>query len=80
MSNKFLILSPNKQVIYIGNGRIRSRLKSHFLNGTHPIPQAAYYRVKYIGSKLRAEQKERALLADHEYRYRELPRFNRRFG
>lgn len=65
-------------VIYIGQGKVQSRLLSHFVDGGDPIPGASLYRVDYTGSARRAEQRERALLRTYERRHGRLPRFNQR--
>jgi hypothetical protein len=60
---------------------LSERLRSHFLQGSHPIPSAALYRVEPTGSKLRAEQRERVLLDDFASTHGgKLPSYNRRFG
>lgn len=67
-------------VIYIGQGRISSRLNSHFLNGRHPIPKASYYRTEVVGSKERAEQRERSEIRAHRRSHGNCPSYNMRLG
>ncbi len=74
------IANRSGKIQYIGQGRIFSRLVSHFLKASHPIPRAALYRVEHLGSKRRAEQRERALLAKYETEHGDLPPYNKRFG
>ena len=68
-------------ILYIGQGRIRDRLKTHFIRGNHPIGGAAKYRKEITGSKQRAEERERAELRayarDHD---EDLPPYNKRLG
>ena len=66
------------QVLYIGEGRIREQLLSHFSNGSAPCPGTAGYRVEYTKSKARAVQKQNALLAEYEARYGRLPKYNQK--
>lgn len=69
----------NGEVVYIGEGRLRDRLLSHFPSGSDPIPGTKYYRVEKTGSKLRAEQRERALLNDYAKKHNgRLPKYNQR--
>ena len=70
----------SRAIQYIGQGRIYDRLYSHFLGRSHPIPRAAFFRVEYLGSKLRVEQRERSLLAEYEDEHGVLPPYNKRFG
>ena len=52
----------NGRIRYIGEGRIKDRLNSHFVGGTHPIARSAKYRKETTGSKQRAKERERAEL------------------
>ena len=74
------IADRSKKVIYIGRGRLRSRLLRHFPRGEDPIPGAAYFRVARSYSRLRAEQKERKLLKNFKKKHGKLPRYNQRVG
>lgn len=67
-------------IIYIGEGRVRDRLNSHFVNGRSPIPGTAKYRAEITGSKERAEQRERRELRDYISTHGDCPRFNDRLG
>ncbi len=67
-------------VIYIGEGRLSSRLNSHFLNSTHPIPKASQYRIEIVGSKERAKQRERSEIRAHKRSYGSCPIYNMRLG
>ena len=69
------------RIMYIGQGRIRDRLNSHFVGGSHPVGHSAKYRKETTGSKQRAEERERAELgayAGSNDGY--LPPYNRRFS
>lgn len=71
----------NGNIMYIGQGQIKDRLNSHFLNGSHPIGRSAKYRVEMTGSKQRAEERERAeLLAYTRTHDGDLPPYNQRLG
>ena len=65
---------------YIGQGRLWSRLRAHFGSGSDPIPGTAYFRIEFLGSKVRAEQRERALLRDFYHQHGHYPKFNQRYG
>src|SRR2546428_6176613 len=67
-------------VVYIGQGRISSRLNSHVLNGRHPVPGVSYYRIEVIGSKERAEQRERSEIRAHKRSHGYCPAYNMRLG
>lgn len=67
-------------VIYIGQGRLYTRLISHFIGASHTIPGTKYYRVEYRNSKESAEQGERRLLREHERNWDTLPKYNKRLG
>lgn len=66
----------SKDVIYIGEGKLRDRLLAHVTNGSDPIPGASYFRYETTGSKTRCEQRQNALLAEYKRVYGLLPRFN----
>ena len=71
----------NGQIMYIGQGRLKDRLNSHFIGGSHPIGHVAKYRRKIIGRKQRAEERERAELGAYARAHDEdLPPYNKRFG
>ncbi len=66
------------EVLYIGEGHVRTRLLSHFSDASEPVVGASGYRVEYTGSKARAVQRQNALLAEFMRRHGRLPRFNQR--
>jgi hypothetical protein len=68
------------EIVYIGQGRIRLRLNSHFLNGRHPIPRASLYRAEVTGSKQRAEERERAEIRAYFRTHGACPAYNDRLG
>ena len=67
-------------VIYIGEGHVRSRLMSHFPDGSDPIVGASLYRVEYTGGKDKATQRQNAELGAYKRVHGNYPRFNRRKG
>ena len=50
------------KIMYIGEGRLKDRLNSHFVGGDDSIRCSAKYRKEVVGSKQRAEERERAEL------------------
>ena len=66
----------NKEIVYIGQGRVRQRLMNHWRDTKHK-PRISYYRCTYCGSKKKAIQMERVELQQYEYLYEELPLYNR---
>ena len=66
------------EVLYIGEGYVKTRLLSHFPDATEPVVGASKYRVEYTGSKQRAVQRQNALLAEFYRRYGRLPKFNQK--
>lgn len=67
-------------ILYIGEGHIQSRLFSHFIASSDPIPGVGIYRVEYTASKERAEQRERAEIRDYTRSHGDCPKFNDRLG
>lgn len=63
----------NENIIYIGQGVLRDRLLFHKKGGDPCIKRARYYRFEKTGSKLRAEQRERAEMNYYKRRHGELP-------
>ena len=67
-------------ILYIGEGRVYSRLMAHFSYGSEPIVGASYYRVEYTGGKERAKQRQNAELSAYKRKYGKYPSFNQRKG
>ena len=74
------LADKDKKLVYVGQGKIKTRLLRHFIGKEDPIPEAAYYRFHKTGSKEKAEQRERSLLRKHEKRRGKLPKYNQRVG
>ena len=74
------IANATQDTIYIGSGKLRSRLLAHFPRAIDPIVGASYFRYEKTGSLDRARQKERALLRAYYYKHEKLPRFNQKIG
>jgi len=74
------LADSNGNILYIGQGRIRSRLNTHFLIGNSPIPKVAKYRYEITGVKERAEQRERSEIRAFHRTNEGCPPFNRRLG
>ena len=72
------LANRNGDVLYIGEGRVRSRLLSHFPQGSDPIPGVSYYRVEYTRSKDRCVSRQNALLAEYKRRHGKLPKYNQK--
>ena len=73
-------LGNSEDILYIGEGHIRTRLMSHFADGSDPIPGASFYRVEYTGSKVKAVQRQNAELNKYKRRHGRYPRYNQRKG
>ena len=75
------ISDKDGKIRYIGEGRLKDRLNSHFVGGKDPIPCSAKYRKEVIGSKQRAGERERAeLRAYSRIHDGNLPPSNKRLG
>lgn len=71
----------NGKIMYIGEGRLRDRLNSHFVGGDDPIGRSAKYRKEVVGSKQRVEERERVELRAYARKHGgSLPPFNNRLG
>ena len=69
------------EVLYIGEGHVMTRLKAHLPDGRRnheTVVGGDGYRYELTGSKDRAMQRERALLAEFKRRYGRLPKYNQR--
>jgi hypothetical protein len=69
------------EVLYIGEGRIQSRLRAHFPDGHRAhenVVGADVYRYEETGSKLRARQRQNVLLREFKHDYGRLPKYNQR--
>jgi len=67
-------------VLYIGEGRLRQRLLSHFITGKSPIPGVSKYRAEITGVKERAQQRERSEIRAFQRKHGDCPKFNDRLG
>ncbi|WP_422005396.1 DUF7508 domain-containing protein [Roseivirga pacifica] len=74
------LANSSNEIIYIGEGKIRTRLKAHLPYGQHPVRGAKKYRVEYTYSKRTCEQRERALQRDFRKKNGRLPSFNLQLG
>ncbi|WP_206203928.1 hypothetical protein [Thermococcus sp. GR4] len=72
------IANAAKETIYIGSGKLRSRLLAHFPRAPDPIVGASYFRYEKTGSLERARQRERALLKEYKRKHGKLPKFNQK--
>ncbi|GAH17574.1 unnamed protein product, partial [marine sediment metagenome] len=72
------LLATTVNVHYIGEGKVRDQLLSHFNGGNAPCPGTKFYRVEYTGSKEKAVQKQNALLKAYEKKYGRLPKYNQK--
>ena len=68
----------SKEVIYIGEGKLRERLLAHITDGSDPIPTTSHFRFETTGSKTRCVQRQNYLLNEFEQRYGRLPKYNQR--
>jgi len=71
-------LLSSGDILYVGEGVVRSRLMAHFPDGPEPIVGAERYRVEYTGSKEKAEQREREELERYRIQKGRLPEFNQK--
>ncbi len=69
-----------RNVIYIGQGKLWSRLWDHCVTDDPCIRKSYWFRYETTGGKLRAEQRERALLTEYWDEYGTYPECNKRFG
>ena len=67
-------------ILYIGEGQVRSRLLRHFPQGPEPVVGSSYYRVEYTGSKERGIQRQNAELDAYYRKFGRYPGFNTRKG
>jgi hypothetical protein len=71
------------EILYIGEGRLKNRLLAHFPDQKRPeeiVVGANSYRYELTGSKLRCEQRERALLKEYVKKHGKYPKYNSRLG
>ncbi|RLE06553.1 excinuclease ABC subunit C [Candidatus Aerophobetes bacterium] len=67
-----------KEVLYIGEEKVRDRLLAHFSGGSDPIPGVSYFRCETTRSKDRCVQRQNALLAEYKRGHDRLPKFNQK--
>jgi hypothetical protein len=72
------LAARSKDVIYVGEGKLRDRLLAHFASGSDPIPGISYFKYETTRSKDRCKQRQNALLAEYEREYGRLPTFNQK--
>ncbi len=75
----YVIGNTSKKTIYIGEGRIKDRVKAHVKNPK--FTDAAYFMIEVTNSKRRAQQRERALHRAYIKKYNTgLPKHNTHLG
>ena len=72
------LADSNGNVLYIGEGRLRERLFSHFSNAPEPTPGVSLFRCEKTGSKRRCVERQNALLAEYRRKYGRLPKYNQK--
>ena len=65
-------------VLYVGAGQIRKRLRSHFHGGSKHFHGVSSYRVEYVGSKLKALQRQSLELDSYSNQNGRYPLFNQK--
>jgi excinuclease UvrABC nuclease subunit len=68
----------NKEIVYIGHGRLKERLRRHFTENIYK--EVTYFRYEETFSKEKAKKREKALLSKFEKENKRLPKYNKRFG
>ena len=68
----------DKNVVYIGEGKLYDRLMAHFATGSDPIPAVSHFRYEVTKRKQRAKQRQNALLSKFEENYGKLPKYNQK--
>jgi hypothetical protein len=56
-------------VLYIGEGKVKTQLLSHFNTGNAPVVGASVYRCEYTRSKDKCVSRQNALLRDHRKKH-----------
>lgn len=73
-------LGSFKDILYIREGHVYTRLMSHFADCSEPTPGVSSYRVEYTGGKLRAVQRQNAELNSYYRKRGKYPRYSKRKG
>lgn len=66
------------EILYIGEGHLRTRLLSHLTNGSEPVVGANGYRFELTGSKLKCTQRQNAELKNFQEADGQLPKYNQK--
>lgn len=75
----YQIANSSNDIIYIGEGKVKTRLLRHFPDAREPVVGGSKYRVEYTKSKDRARQRQNALLAEYKRNNdKKLPPFNQK--
>lgn len=73
------ISNSEGEILYIGEGHVKTRLLAHFPDATEPVVGASGYRYELTGGKQACVQKQNALLADYRKKHNDrTPPFNTR--
>lgn len=56
-------------ILYIGEGHVKTQLLSHFSTGNAPVVGASRYRCEYTGSKSSCVSRQNALLRDYRNKH-----------
>jgi excinuclease UvrABC nuclease subunit len=72
------LADENREIVYIGHGKLKERLSEHFRKKT--CPGARFFRYEKTSNKERAEEREKALLKRFEKENKRLPECNKRLG
>jgi predicted GIY-YIG superfamily endonuclease len=72
------LADDNKDTLYYGSGKVKSRLMVHL--NKKECPMARQYRVEYLASEEASRAREEQLLRDYESSHGKLPMYNQRIG
>ena len=61
----YQLANKNREILYIGEGHVKTRLIAHFPNASEPVVCASFYRYELTKSKERCRQRQNALLKEY---------------
>lgn len=72
--------SATSEILYIGEGKLKTELISHLPDGTCPIDEANCYRFHLLSSKEKSIKVMRKELASYVEMKNTIPKFNQKFN
>ena len=72
----YQLADNKKEIIYIGEGKLKHNLLIHLLDNSNGITSTVYFRYRENDSKRSSKQRQNILLREYREKHGKMPEFN----